>query len=92
MKKVFTSEVIFEKIESIASEYGYQLTSIDTDGSETGGMMTFKGKRDIIIDIGDNQSYYRLSTYNIKFSEIIENNVATPKTLVGVEGYFKMFS
>lgn len=89
-------DVIIEKIRNMATDNGVKNHNIHvTQESDTGGTIVLRsGMYDILIDIGDNQSYYRLATsrYGYFNGEDDEKNIVMAKTLRGVSGYITRFT
>lgn len=90
-----TFDEIIEQVTNIAEEVGYITRHIQShQESETGGTIVIKNEYyDIVLDVGDNQEYYRLATYKITDDGIeeVERNIAWPKTLKGIKGYLTKF-
>ena len=89
-------DVIIEKIRSIATENGVNKNNINvTQESDTGGTIVLRSaKYDILIDIADNQEYYRLATSKHGFVNGYddEKNITLYSTLRGVSGYIRRFT
>lgn len=89
-------DVIIEKIRKIATENGVMKNNIHVyQESDTGGTIVLRsGFYDILIDIGDNQEYYRLATSKHGFVNGYddEKNIKMVKTLRGVNGYITRFT
>ena len=89
-------DAIIEKIRNMATENGIKKHNINvTQESDTGGTIVLRsGMYDILIDIGDNQEYYRLATskhgYMNGYDD--EKNIVMAKTLRGVSGYIRRFA
>lgn len=92
---VKTFDEIAEQVTNIADKVGYMKRNIQRhQESETGGTMVIKNEYyDIMLDIGDNQEYYRLATYRVTSEDIEreEKNVTEVKSLRGIKGYLIRF-
>lgn len=89
-------DLVVEKIRVIAKEEGILQHNIHVyQETDTGGTILLRsGMYDILIDIGDNQEYYRLATSKHGFVNGYddEKNIKKVKTLKGVSGYIKRFA
>lgn len=88
--------VIIEKIRNIAIDNGIMKHNVHvTQESDTGGTIVLRsGMYDILIDIGDNQEYYRLATSKCGYFNGYddEKNIVMVKTLRGVSGYIRRYT
>lgn len=84
-------DLIIEKIRNIATENRVKEHNI----SDTGGTIVIRSsKYDILIDIGEDQEYYRLATSKHGFVNGYddEKNITLYSTLRGVSGYIRRFT
>lgn len=89
--KQFSEDAIIEKIRNVATENGISEHNISDSG---GTVLLRSSKYDILIDIGENQEYYRLATSKHGFVNGYddEKNITLYSTLRGVSGYIKRFT